>query len=101
MLDPTGHAPGAVPPHVLSALRSGPVSPATRSETDPHTAFARAQADAALAKARLKAAELDELRARYAADTTDNAWKLQVATLEAAQAMLAAYVHLRDRVDLG
>ena len=101
MLDPTGQAPGAVPPHVLSALRGETVPDAARIATDPDATFARAQADKALAKAQLKAAELATLTTRYAADTTDNAWQLQVAALEAAQALLAAYVHFRDRVDLG
>lgn len=96
MLDPTGHVPGATPPHALQA----PWNRATTA-VDPDRCEERARADRALAIFDQRAAVLTEARTRYAADTTDNAARLRDATREAAQALLAAFAGLRDRVELG
>lgn len=108
MLDPTGPAPGAVPPHVLSALRGAapphalhaPWNRAT-SAADPDRSGERARADCALAVFDERVAILAEARIRYAADTSDDAARLRDATREAAQALLAAFAGLRDRAELG
>lgn len=97
MLDLAGLAPTAVPrPEVLTALRTE-AGVTTRAQATAVSAE-RARADIALTVAFDKVAALQEVKARYTADTTDDAYRLMMAAQEAAQAMLSAYVSFRERV---
>lgn len=97
MLDPADLAPTAAPrPEILNAL-IGKADAATLSRFAT-VSVERARADIALTVAFDKVAALQEAKARYTADTTDDAYRLMMAAQEAAQAMLSAFVSFRERV---
>lgn len=97
MLDPAGHAPTAAPrPEILSAL-SADAGARVRAQAAAVT-VERVRADVALTVALDKLTALQEARARYTADTTDDAYCLMLAAQEAAQATLSAFVSFRERV---
>ena len=58
----------------------------------------RTRADLALTVALDKLSHLQEARARYTADTTDDAYRLMMAAQEAAQATVSAFMSFRERV---
>ncbi|QGY01504.1 hypothetical protein MMSR116_05990 [Methylobacterium mesophilicum SR1.6/6] len=97
MLDPIGHAPiHATSPTIVSVLRA---EASARSEAQATAvSVERARADIALTVALSKVAGLQEAKARYTADTTDDACRLMMAAQEAAQAMLSAFVSFRERL---